>query len=152
MYVPRVTRQSYSEIDSFLKCLEQHERDKIPQKLQMFFAREKDEKYKKEISKDIPISEQGLKKETLEIIAILNLQYWCEDEDEKKRLKAIYDKNDEIYKKKIKINENYNKEYQSKEINPKEYAESDNNKLKQVSKIKIWAKIKMLIFKIKNRA
>ena len=35
------------------------------------------------------IENQKLKEETLGIIALLNLQYWCEDENEKKRLKEV---------------------------------------------------------------
>ena len=31
------------------------------------------------------------------IIALLNLQYWCKDEEEKKRLQAIYAQNEKKY-------------------------------------------------------
>ena len=74
MYISNSTRQAYAEIDSFLKCISDSERNKIPHKLQEFFSREKDQNYTKEISKGIPISEQNLKKETLNIIAMLNLK------------------------------------------------------------------------------
>ena len=37
----------------------------------------------------MPIAKQLLKTETLSIIALLNLQYWCEDEREKARLMAV---------------------------------------------------------------
>ena len=40
----------------------------------MFFKKEKDNNYKKEIDINIPIQYQNLKEETLALIAILNLE------------------------------------------------------------------------------
>lgn len=97
MYISLATRQAYSEIDAFLRVLDDSTVNKIPLKLREFFEREKDKNYIKEISADIPISEQNLKKETLAIIALLNLKYWCEDEEEKARLKKIYEENEKKY-------------------------------------------------------
>ena len=59
------------------------QRDKIPQKLREFFKEERDTNYIKGINPTKPIKNQNLKEETLGIIALLNLQYWCEDENEK---------------------------------------------------------------------
>lgn len=33
---------------------------------------------------------------------MLNLQYWCEDENEKERLKNVYAKNENLYQEKLK--------------------------------------------------
>lgn len=93
------TRQTYSEVDEFLGLLSNEQRNKIPQKLREFFREEKDSNYIKGINTKVPIREQELKKETLAIIALLNFQYWCEDENEKKRLKEVYAKNEEEYQK-----------------------------------------------------
>lgn len=89
-------RQAYSEIDEFLGLLSEKQRNEIPKKLRQFFKEEKDQEYFKNIDKDIPIKDQNLKEETLAIIALLNLQYWCKDE-EKKRLRAIYTQNEKEY-------------------------------------------------------
>lgn len=91
------TRQAYSEIDEFLDLLSEEKRNEIPQKLRDLFKREKDCDYKKGINFSIPIRNQNLKDETLAIIALLNLNYWCKDESEKERLKSIYAKNEEQY-------------------------------------------------------
>lgn len=91
------TRQVYSEIDEFLELLSQEQREKIPQELRNFFKEEKDLNYKKGINPKIPIKDQDLKEETLAIIALFNLQYWCEDENEKQRLKEVYAKNEKVY-------------------------------------------------------
>lgn len=83
------TRQAYSEIDEFLGLLSIEQRNEIPQKLRELFAQEKDKNYKKEINLTIPIKEQNLKEETLGIIALLNLEYWCKDEYEKQQMQCV---------------------------------------------------------------
>lgn len=97
MGVPISTRQAYSEIDEFLSLLQEEQIKKIPLKLREFFKKEKDKEYKKQIDSEIPIKDQNLKSETLAIIAMLNLQYWCEDEQEKERLKKVYAQNEKTY-------------------------------------------------------
>ena len=91
------TRQAYTEIDNFIELLDEYNRNKVPKKLREFFKREKDNTYTKVIDSNIPIKEQNLKEETLALIAMLNLQYWCEDEEEKRRLKKIYADNEIKY-------------------------------------------------------
>ena len=100
------TKQAYSEIDTFLNLLSEEKRNEIPQKLRDLFKEEKDKDYIKEINANIPIKEQNLKEETLSIIALLNLQYWCEDEKEKQRLKNIYAQNEQKYQEELR--EKYN--------------------------------------------
>lgn len=97
MELSLATRQAYSEVDEFLGLLTEEERTKIPRKLREFFKEEKDSNYIKGIRTDIPVKDQYFKEETLAIIAVLNLQYWCEDENEKKRLKQVYANNQKAY-------------------------------------------------------
>lgn len=91
------TRQAYAEIDEFLDLLSPEKRNKIPQKLQQLFKNEKDKNYVKGINPNVPIKEQALKEETLSIIALLNLQYWCDNAAEKERLEKIYADNEKKY-------------------------------------------------------
>lgn len=88
------TRQAYAEIDIFLELLNEEQKNQVPQKLREFFKREKAQEYKKIIYPDIPIKDQNFSKETLGLIALLNLEYWCKDEQEKQRLEKIYEKNE----------------------------------------------------------
>ena len=97
------TRKAYSEIDEFLGLLSDEQRNKIPQKLREFFKEEKDANYIKGINPQVPIKKQELKEETLGIIALLNLQYWCEDENEKQRLKEVYAKNEQVYQEMLQV-------------------------------------------------
>lgn len=95
------TRQAYTEIDNFIELLDEYNRNKVPKKLRDYFKKEKDDTYTKTINPNIPIKEQSLKEETLALIAALNLQYWCEDEEEKQRLKKIYSDNEIIHQQKL---------------------------------------------------
>jgi len=100
------TKQTYSEIDEFLELLDEKTRNEVPTKLRELFKKEKDNNYHKEINPNISIKEQNLKKETLALIALLNLQYWCKDEKEKERLKKVYANNENKYQEELR--EKYN--------------------------------------------
>ena len=133
------TRQAYSEVDEFLGLISNEHRNKIPKKLREFFREEKDTNYIKGINPNVPIKNQKLKEETLGIIALLNLQYWCEDENEKQRLKEVYAKNEKIYQEMLQVQFNPNEIFKKKEptqesLSIVEYKESIIKKL--VNKIK----------------
>lgn len=133
------TRQAYSEVDEFLGLTSNEHRNKIPKKLREFFREEKDTNYIKGINPNVPIKNQKLKEETLGIIALLNLQYWCEDENEKKRLKEVYAKNEKRYQEYLQVQFNPNEIFKKKEptqesLSIVEYKESIIKKL--VNKIK----------------
>ena len=100
------TKRTYSEIDEFLELLDEKTRNEVPAKLREFFKKEKDDNYHKGIKPNISIKEQNLKKETLALIALLNLQYWCKDEKEKERLKQVYANNESKYQEELR--EKYN--------------------------------------------
>lgn len=106
MSISIATRQAYTEIDNFIELLDEYNKNKIPQKLREYFKKEKDGEYIKNINPNQPIKEQNLKEETLALIAMLNLQYWCEDENEKQRLKEIYAENERKYQEELR--EKYN--------------------------------------------
>lgn len=133
------TRQAYSEVDEFLGLISNEHRNKIPKKLREFFREEKDTNYIKGINPNVPIKNQKLKEETLGIIALLNLQYWCEDENEKKRLKEVYAKNEKRYQEYLQVQFNPNEIFKKKEptqesLSIVEYKESIIKKI--VNKIK----------------
>lgn len=106
MNISLETRQAYAEIDNFIELLDEYHKNKIPQKLREYYKKEKDHKYIKIIYSNKPVKEQNLKKQTLAIIAMLNLKYWCEDEEEKNRLKKIYIENDRKHQEELR--EKYN--------------------------------------------
>ena len=121
------TRKAYSEIDEFLGLLSEEQRNKIPKKLREFFKEEKDQEYKKGINPNIAIKNQDLKEETLGIIALLNLQYWCEDENEKQRLKEVYAKNEQVYQEMLQVAFNPDDIFKKKTSNAEKELEQVEN-------------------------
>lgn len=116
MVISMDIRQSYSEVDEFLNLLTEEQRNKIPKNLRELFKLEKDKEYIKKINPNIPVKEQDLKEETLGIIAYLNLQYWCEDEEEKQRLKKVYEKNEKVYQEMFQIDYNPDELFKNKTL------------------------------------
>ena len=103
MYISQNTRKAYTEVDNFIELLDEYHKNKIPKKLREFFKNEKEEKYIKNIYRNIPIKEQNLLQETLSLIAFLNLQYWCDDEEERKRLRKKYTENEKTSVKQMRL-------------------------------------------------
>ena len=96
---------AYAEIDEILNLLEDDYREMVPKKVRDFFKEEKMKDYHPEIDIEKPLIEQNLKRETMVLLAILNLNYWCENEDEKKSFLDELDKNEE---EKNELEEKYN--------------------------------------------
>lgn len=103
MSISNVTRRAYSEVDEFLGLLTEDKRNKIPEEIRELFKEEKDKEYLKNITADVDIEKQELMEETLAIIAMLNLKYWCEDKNERERLKQIYRNNEKEYQELVQV-------------------------------------------------
>lgn len=98
--------KAYAEVLLILSYMEQKYIDMIPKKLLELFDDEKDKNYQPNIIPNISLAEQNLQRKTLALLAMLNLNYWCEDEKEKQELIAIYAENDR--KKEEELREKYN--------------------------------------------
>lgn len=96
---------AYAEIDEILNLLEDDYRERVPKKIRDFFKEEKMKDYHPEIDIEKPLIEQNLKRETMVLLAILNLNYWCENEEEKQSFFDELDKNEE---EKNELEEKYN--------------------------------------------
>ena len=109
--------KAYAEVLKILSYMEQKYVDKIPQKLLDLFNEEKDKDYIPNINPNIPLVEQGLQRKTLALLAMLNLNYWCENEEEKQEMLKMYSENDK--KREEEIREKYNPDnlFKKKETN-----------------------------------
>ena len=74
---------AYAEVHKILNLLEDEYIYKVPEKVRKFFEEERMKEYEPDIKIDIPLSEQNLKRETMVLLAILNINYWCDNEEEK---------------------------------------------------------------------
>lgn len=112
--------KAYAEVLLILSYMEQKYIDMIPKKLLELFNEEKDKNYQPNINPNISLAEQNLQRKTLALLAMLNLNYWCKDENEKKELLKMYSENDKkieaemrerynpdnLFKKKEKVEQN----------------------------------------------
>jgi len=98
--------KAYAEVDMILSFMEVKYVEKIPKKMRELFENKKLQNYEPKINPQIPLDEQNLQKKTYAILAMLNLNYWCDDKNEKQELKKIYAENDR--KKEEESREKYN--------------------------------------------
>ena len=70
-------------------------------KLRNFISENKLEGYESNIRIDIPIHEQEIHPETQKFLAMLYLNYWCKDDEEKAELNKVFSENEEIYQKEL---------------------------------------------------
>ena len=87
--------RAYAEVDYIINHMNEKYIEKVPKKILNFFSEIKDPNYEVKVNPYIPLQKQGLKRYTLEIIALLHLKYWCEDEERKKELYGIMLRNQE---------------------------------------------------------
>ena len=99
------TMRAYSEVYEILNLLDKDYKEKVPDKVRTFFKEERLKDYKPEIDTDTPLIDQNLKRETIVLLAILNLNYWCETPEEKQE---ILDELSQNEKEKQDLLEEYN--------------------------------------------
>lgn len=132
-------RNTYSEVSSFLNILLEEDRNKIPKKLRDLIENEKSKEYTPTYSYDIPIENQNISDEAIAMIALLHLNYWCCDNNEKERLNTIFDDNENKYQK--ELSEKYNPDNLFKNKQPK--VETVENSVAMIEyKESIFTKIK----------
>ena len=99
------TMMAYSEVYKILNLLDEEYRRRVPDKVRTFFDEERLKDYEPEINTDKPLTEQNLKRETIVLLAILNLNYWCDTPEEKQEILDELSNNE---KEKQELLEKYN--------------------------------------------
>lgn len=95
----RKNREAYVEVLEVLNNMDAKYIEKIPVKLRRFFSENASKEYKFKLDKTIPFEEQKLSEGAINILAMLNYNYWCEDEEHKKYLLNKYNENEIKYQK-----------------------------------------------------
>ena len=139
--------KAYAEVDMILSFMEIKYVEKIPKKMKELFKSEKLQNYEPKINPQIPLDEQNLQKKTYAILAMLNLNYWCDDENEKQELIKLYAENDR--KKEEELREKYNPDniFKKKETENIPNKEEKNTSLVEYKESNFF---KMIISKIMN--
>lgn len=87
----------YAELSEILKMMEPEEVNKIPKKLLEVIEKEKSNTYIPNYDSKIELNSQNIKRETLAMLALLYINYWCEDENEKKEYLKLIEENEQKY-------------------------------------------------------
>lgn len=120
------TKEVYSEVYQILNLLGNEYINKLPTKLFNMLEEKRETAYEPIYVEDIPLDEQNIKKETMSIITLLYLNYWCENENEKNEIKQILknneDKYQELLREKYNPDDIFKKDKEELNINTKEKA------------------------------
>ena len=94
-------KKAFSEIDMILNLIDSEMKNKVSADFIKFIKEEKDNNYKPNINPELPLEEQNILPETIDILALLKLNYWC-NEEEKKELLELLNKNEQKFQKEAK--------------------------------------------------
>lgn len=100
--------KAYTEVYSILKFVDEYYVSKISDKFLEYIYKQMDNTYIPNIDMSIPLEKQELMEDTVNILALIKYNYWCEDEKEKKEIINILNENEQKYQNELR--EKYNPE------------------------------------------
>ena len=141
-------RRAYSEVYEILNLLDKETLRKIPSGFYKMLEENKDNTYKVNLKLSESLEEQELMQDTINILALIKLNYLCKNEEDKKELINILKENDKkhqeqlqekynpdnLFKRYKKDRNNDNPKKQIVENMPVTYKEKFFNKLKKLIK------------------
>lgn len=140
---------AYTEVYEIINLMDDQYKEKIPKRLRQHISEMKLNDYNVKIDSNISLKEQEISKKALSILAVLNYNYWCVDDNKKNILINQYIKNEEEYQKKLREEYNYDKLFNTKNKNTKynevneckqlvKYNKKESLWIKIINKIKKW--------------
>ena len=139
------TKEIYSEVYEILMCLGKRFIEKIPHKLMNLIKEEKLDSYNPKYDLSLPLEEQNIKEETIDMIALFYLNYWCESEEGKQEFIKVLQENEDMYQKQLNKEYNTDKLFKNKKIESKEYEEMQLIEYKKNIFKRIIDKIKIIL-------
>ena len=137
------TKKVYSEVYAFLNIVSEEDRNKIPKKLKEMIEEEREKEYTPSYTFEIPVEEQEISDEAIAMIALLHLNYWCEDENEKERLNEIFNENEKKYQDELREKYNPDNLFKNKKYKEEQLSEEQTNSVAMVEyKETIFRKLK----------
>lgn len=100
------TREIYSEVYSILNLLGESYIKKLPVSLFNMIKEERKQDYNPKYDSTINLEQQNIKRDSLSMIALFHLNYWCDSDEEKNELKKLFKTNEEKHQ--AEIREKYN--------------------------------------------
>ena len=141
-------RISYTQVLEVLNNMEKENVDKIPIKLIEFFENNSDKEYNFKLKPGISLRNQNLTEYALALLAMLNINYWCKDESEKKALIDKYSENERKYQEELRIKYNPDNLFKkNNEVKIKEKINNDNLPIRLTWYEKMISKLKSIFRK-----
>ena len=115
------TKDAYVEVLGILDLLDEEQKNRIIftgdgiEPAKEFFENNKNQDYQVNIDSNIPLEEQNLLQETVDILAMLKLNYWCTNEKEKEGLLNLLNENEKKYQEELRKKYNPNNLFKDKE-------------------------------------
>ena len=148
-------RKAYVEVLEVLKHMEPKYVAQIPEELMKFFWYHCDQNYHFQIDPAKPLDQNEFKEQTITILAMLNLNYWCETEEHRQELLQQYKENQRVYDEEIRkkyspedLFKNRKKQEIKFEMNEELLFPQEQQEIKWYQKIKKW--ITQILDKIKR--
>ena len=130
----------YSEVYAILNMLGKEYIDKLPKDIYNIIKEEKSSEYNPVYATTVALDRQVVKKESISIIAFLHLNYWW-DEEEKIKLRELFDENEDKYQEELKQQGEQEVEQEDEEI------QDDNNEIEIGKEF-----LSMIVYKEENFA
>ena len=99
------TKETYSEVYEILNLLGDEYINKLPSKLYKLIEVSKSDSYNKILTKQ-DLKSGNVKRESIAMIALFHLKYWCKSDEEKSNLQKLFSDNEKKYQKELR--EKYN--------------------------------------------
>ena len=100
------TQEIYSEVYSVLNLLGESYINKLPVSLFNMIKEERKQDYNPKYDSTINLEQQNIKRDSLSMIALFHLNYWCNSDEEKNEIKKLFKTNEEKHQ--AEIREKYN--------------------------------------------
>lgn len=104
------TKKVYSEVYQVLNVLGDEYIRRLPKSLYNMLEEKRDTTYNPKYTDEITLDMQNINKESLNILALLQFNYWCDSYEEKLELQNILEENEKIHE------ENLRKKYNSENL------------------------------------
>ncbi len=100
------TKRIYSEVYQVLKVLGSEYINRLPKSLYNMLEEKRDITYNPQYNMETTLNKQDINKESLNILALIHYNYWCNDENEKMEIQNILKNNEEIHEEGLRIKYN----------------------------------------------
>ena len=104
------TKKVYSEVYQVLNVLGDEYIRRLPKSLYNMLEEKRDTTYNPKYTDEITLDLQNINNESLNILALLQFNYWCDSYEEKLELQNILEENEKIHE------ENLRKKYNSENL------------------------------------